>query len=219
MKDVLIFGAGQVAEVFAAYLKINRVKVAAFVVDDGFVNANLYGLAPIVTVSEVERRFPPKSHHFLVGMSFKGLNSIRAVKYDEMKNRGYEPVRFVHPMTSISGAKIGPGCFVMEMNVIQPEVEIGENCIIWSGNHLGHHSRIGSHVFIASHAVISGAVEIGDYSFVGVNATIRDNVKIGPRCVIGAGALILRDCAPDGVYGCEETERSRVPSHRLRAGL
>jgi carbonic anhydrase/acetyltransferase-like protein (isoleucine patch superfamily) len=64
--------------------------------------------------------------------------------------------------------------------------------------------------------VISGGVEIGEACFIGVNATLRDHVKIGARCVIGAGALILADAEPEGVYLGAATERSKVPSSRLR---
>ena len=49
-------------------------------------------------------------------------------------------------------------------------------------------------------AVVAGDADIGEACFVGTNATIRDRVRVGPRCVIGAGAVIMADCAADGVY-------------------
>jgi acetyltransferase-like isoleucine patch superfamily enzyme len=64
--------------------------------------------------------------------------------------------------------------------------------------------------------VISGGVEIGEQCFVGVNATLRDHIKVGAKSVIGAGTLILSDVARDGVYIGSSTERSKVPSSRLR---
>jgi carbonic anhydrase/acetyltransferase-like protein (isoleucine patch superfamily) len=63
---------------------------------------------------------------------------------------------------------------------------------------------------------VSGGVEIGEQCFIGVNATLRDHIKIGDRCVIGAGALILSDAEPEGVYVAQATERSKVPSTKLR---
>jgi carbonic anhydrase/acetyltransferase-like protein (isoleucine patch superfamily) len=57
---------------------------------------------------------------------------------------------------------------------------------------------------------------VGANTFIGVNSTIRDHVKIGARCVIGAGSLLLADAEADGVYMAPVTERSRVPSSRLR---
>jgi acetyltransferase-like isoleucine patch superfamily enzyme len=39
---------------------------------------------------------------------------------------------------------------------------------------------------------------------------------IGERCVIGAGTLLLADAEPEGVYIGQPTERSGVPSSRLK---
>jgi len=204
---VLIFGAGQVAQVFARTLK-DYYSSISHVVDSQHWQPGL--LTP-----DLLDRYYNSRYRFIVGMSFKGLNAPRAEKYQAMLDKGYEPITYVD-IDAINRGTVGCGSFVMELNNIQHGVEIGENCILWSGNHIGHHTKIGNHVFIASHAVIGGSCEIGDYSFIGVNATIRDGVKIGPRCVIGAGALILSDCEEGGVYSPGGTERSRVPSSRLR---
>ncbi len=75
---------------------------------------------------------------------------------------------------------------------------------------------IKDHTFIASQVVISGGVEIGEQCFIGVNATLRDHIKIGDKCVIGAGALLLKDAEPEGVYIGTATERSKVPSNKLK---
>ena len=117
----------------------------------------------------------------------------------------------------LNGGLIGENCFIFEDNTIQPFVSIGNNVTLWSGNHIGHHSVIRDHTFIASHVVISGGVEIGEQCFIGVNATLRDHIKVGDRCVIGAGALLLADAAPEGVYVGAATDRSKVPSTRLKS--
>jgi acetyltransferase-like isoleucine patch superfamily enzyme len=63
---------------------------------------------------------------------------------------------------------------------------------------------------------VSGRVTIHQACFLGVNATLRDHIIVGEKCVIGAGALLLADAEPNGVYIGAATERSKVPSHRLR---
>ena len=93
---------------------------------------------------------------------------------------------------------------------------MGKKVSLGSGNHIGHHSVIRDHTFMASHVVVSGGVDIGEQCFVGVNATLRDHIKVGDRCVVGAGALLLADAAAEGVYIGAATERSKVPSSRLR---
>jgi acetyltransferase-like isoleucine patch superfamily enzyme len=59
-------------------------------------------------------------------------------------------------------------------------------------------------------------VRVGNGSFVGVNVTIRDHVTIGRQSVVGAGALVLEDQPDFAVIAPRGTERSSVPSTRLR---
>lgn len=216
-RKIIVFGAGQIAEVVHFYLgHDSRYEVAAFVVDAQFLKASTLRGLPVVALEEVHTAFPPAAFDAFVAMSFRGLNAPRAAKAAEMEGKGYRLATYLSSKaTAWQGLELAPNTFVMEQNVIQPYARIGGNTIVWSGNHIGHHSTIGENCFIASHAVISGAVTIGDFSFVGVNATIRDNISIGKRCVIGAGALILKDAKDGEVYMGSGSEASRVPSHRL----
>ena len=95
-------------------------------------------------------------------------------------------------------------------------VKIGNNVTLWSGNHIGHHSSIKDNCFITSQVVISGGVEVSENCFIGVNSTIRDKVNIGSFSIIGAGSIILKNVEPFGLYVTKETERSKVPSNRIR---
>lgn len=211
----LIFGAGQVAEVFAAY--IGHENIAAFVVDRNYIHPSRDASMTIVPFENLWEQFDPRTHVFMVGMSFKGLNQPRQKKFDAMRAQGYLPLVCISPKASwLDPIKVGFGTFIMDENTIQPYASIGENCVLWSGSHFGHHCKIGNHVFVASHVVVSGGVEIGDRTFIGVNATIADGVKIGADCIIGAGTLITEDCAPGGVYQGSRSERSKVPSSRMR---
>ena len=149
-------------------------------------------------------------------ISYKKVNRLRTDKFLDAKLKGYEFISYISSKAECNNAIVGDNCFIFENNVIQPFTNIGDNCILWSGNHIGHHSTIKNNCFLASHVVISGGVTIGEYSFIGVNATIRDNVKIGRMNVIGAGSLILSDTDNNAVYSPKETEKSKVPSDRLR---
>jgi UDP-3-O-[3-hydroxymyristoyl] glucosamine N-acyltransferase len=170
MKPVLIFGAGQIAHVFAAYLEASGYKVAAFVVDRKYLHESAFEGCRVEAFEDVERYCAPTDHQFTIGMSFNRLNAQRAAKFDAMRLKGYEPLTFIDHRASVLGpTRIGAGSFIMDENTIQPYAEIGENTILWSGNHCGpSFEGSATTVFIASHAVISGAVEIGDYSFIGV---------------------------------------------------
>jgi len=218
MEKLVIFGAGQIAEVARFYFEHDAGRrVAAFSVDAAYAKEPSFGGLPVVPFEELAQRFPPASHGIFVAMSYQKINATRAEKLAAAEALGYRAATYVSSKATVwPGFAPGPNCFILEDNTIQPFARVGRNVTLWSGNHVGHHATIGDHVFVASHAVISGAVEIGDYSFIGVNATIRDNVRIGRSCVIGAGALILEDAPDRSVYMGEASKASRVPSDRLR---
>jgi sugar O-acyltransferase (sialic acid O-acetyltransferase NeuD family) len=215
---LVIFGDGEIAQIAHAYFSDDSdYEVIAFTVDGAYLKQPTFCGLPVVPFEVAPEKYPPSENTMFVALSYSKLNALRREKYEAAKASGYRLATYVSSRASIlNGGRIGDNCFVFEDNTIQPFATIGDNVTLWSGNHIGHHSTIGSHTFIASHAVVSGGVKIGEHCFIGVNATLRDHVTIGDRCVIGAGALILADAEPEGVYLGQATERSRVPSSRLR---
>jgi sugar O-acyltransferase (sialic acid O-acetyltransferase NeuD family) len=218
MKPVLIFGAAEIAEVAHFYFtRDTSIPVAGFTVDAAYLKESRFCGLPVVPFEEAHTAFAPGAHDLFVALSYAKINAVRAQKCAEGKARGYRLASYVSSKASVwDGFQAGENCFILEDNTIQPFVRIGNNVTLWSGNHIGHHSTIHDHCFISSHVVVSGGVDIGEACFIGVNATLRDHIRIGEKCVIGAGALILADASPEGVYIGPATERSRVPSSRLR---
>jgi sugar O-acyltransferase (sialic acid O-acetyltransferase NeuD family) len=217
-KPLVIFGSGDIAQLALFYFSRDSVyEVVAFTVDaDYLTNTTFCGL-PVFAFEEITKQYSPDQADFFIALSYSKLNTVRKEKYVAVKAKGYQLASFISSHAIIlTDNCIGENCFIFENNIIQPFVTIGNNVTLWSGNHIGHHSTIKDHCFIASHVVVSGGVEIGEQCFIGVNATLRDHIKIGERCVVGAGALLLADAAPEGVYLGIATERSKVPSIRLR---
>jgi sugar O-acyltransferase (sialic acid O-acetyltransferase NeuD family) len=217
-KRLVIFGSGDIAQIAYYYFSTDsNYEVVAFTVDANYIKESEFCGLPVVTFEDVAKNYPPDSYDFFVALSYSKLNAVRKEKFLAAKKIGYKLVSFISSRaTLLNDGKVGENCFILEDNTVQPFVTIGNNVILWSGNHIGHHSVIHDHTFIASQVVVSGGVEIGEQCFIGVNATLRDHIIIGDRCVIGAGALLLTDAAPEGVYLGIATERSRVPSTRLR---
>ena len=218
INKLVIFGAGDIAQLAHYYFDSDSgYEVVAFCVDQThFTQAEFMGL-PVVTFEDVEASYPPHQYHMFIAFSYSKLNQVRAEKYQAAKQKNYTLASYLSSKaTLLNSSAIGDNCFILEDNTVQPFVQIGNNVTLWSGNHIGHHSTLHDHCFIASHVVISGGVEVGERCFIGVNATVRDHVSIGDMCVIGAGALILSDTEASGVYIGTATERSRVPSHKLR---
>ncbi|WP_431108563.1 acetyltransferase [Variovorax paradoxus] len=218
-RRLVIFGTGDIAQLAHYYFgKDPRFEIVAFTVDAAYVREPSFCGLPVIPFEEVAGRYPPDEYEMFVALSYAKLNAVRKDKYLETKAKGYRIASYVsRQATVLNDDHIGENCFILEDNTIQPFARIGNNVTLWSGNHIGHHSIISDHCFLASHIVVSGGVVVGEQCFVGVNATLRDHITIGERCVIGAGALMLADAEARGVYIGAATERSRVPSNRLRS--
>jgi sugar O-acyltransferase (sialic acid O-acetyltransferase NeuD family) len=218
VKPLVIFGTGEIAQLARFYFSHDSDRrVDAFTVDPAFLSELEFCGLPVIPFDEIAQRFPPHSHDLFVALSYSQLNRVRKEKYLAGKAMGYGFASYVSSRATVfPGMEIGENCFILEDNTLQPFAVIRNNVTLWSGNHIGHHSEICDHCFLASHIVVSGGVTIGESCFIGVNATLRDHIAIGEGCVIGAGALILGDTEPQGVYVSSATERSKVPSSRLR---
>lgn len=218
MKKVVTFGTGDFARVAHFYLTHDSpYEVVAFTVNGDFIKEKELSGLPVVPFEEVQDHYPPAEFAMFVAIGYSKVNKVRADKYYEARNKGYELITYVNSKATHWGdTDIGDNCFIFENQTIQPFVRIGNNVVMWSGNHIGHHSVIGDHCFIASHVVISGNVTIEPYCFLGVNATIRDGITIARECVIGAGAVILEDTQEKTVYAVKSTEPLFLDSAKLR---
>jgi sugar O-acyltransferase (sialic acid O-acetyltransferase NeuD family) len=218
MSEIVIFGAGDIAELARFYfLHDSDHQVAAFTVDGAYLTQDNFDGLPLIAFEELTERFPSYRYDGFVALSYAKINQVRTAKCAAMRAAGYRLRSYVSSRaTTFSDLNAGDNCFILEDNTIQPRVRIGNNVTLWSGNHIGHHSVIEDNVFVSSHVVVSGGVTIGEASFLGVNSTIRDHVRVGRNCVVGAGALIVADTEDESVYQAVSAEKSRVPSSRLR---
>jgi len=218
MQEIVVFGTGEIAELADFYFRHDsKFKVAGFTVDEEYLKDSEFHGRPVVPFERVMKSFPPQRYGLFVAVSYSKINELRAAKVAAARAAGYQLVSYVSSRATIfPELQVKENCFILEDNTIQPFARIGANVTLWSGNHIGHHSVIEDDVFIASHVVVSGGVRIGQGSFLGVNVTLRDHVTIGKQCVIGAGALVLEDQSDFSVVAPRGTERSPVPSTRLR---
>jgi sugar O-acyltransferase (sialic acid O-acetyltransferase NeuD family) len=218
-QQIVIFGTGELAEVADFYFTHDsQYEVAGFTVDEAHLTNTAFRGRAVVPFERITDAFPADKFGLFVAVGYTKLNAVRAEKVAIARSRSYRLVSYLSSRATVfEGFNLQENCFILEDNTIQPFVQIGANVTLWSGNHIGHHAVIEDDVFMTSHAVVSGGVRIGQRSFIGVNATLRDHVTIGRQCVIGAGALVLEDQPDFSVVAPRGTERSRVPSTRLRA--
>lgn len=191
---ILIFGNRDFAEMAHYYL---RDKVSAFVVDGEYCKNSSFDGLPLIPFEDIKPdMFSTKEYVFFCPIA---CNNLRRLKYNQIKNKGYELTSYISDKSNVMSSKIGDNCFILENNVIQPFVTIGNNVIMWSGNHIGHHSVIEDDVFLSSHVVISGKCTIKRNCWFGVNCSVRDGVTIGEDTVVGMGSVVLENIS-NGVY-------------------
>jgi sugar O-acyltransferase (sialic acid O-acetyltransferase NeuD family) len=218
VQQIVIFGVGEIGELANFYFTHDSdLEVAGFTVDETYLRQEHFWGRPVVAFEKITQAFPPERFGFFVAVSYTKLNAVRAEKVAAARAKGYRLVSYLSSRATVfPGFELKENCFILEDNTIQPFARVGTNVTLWSGNHIGHHSTIEDDVFIASHVVVSGGVRIGQGSFVGVNVTLRDHVTVGQKCILGAGALVLEDQPDFSVVAPRGTERSSVPSTRLR---
>jgi sugar O-acyltransferase (sialic acid O-acetyltransferase NeuD family) len=199
---LVIFGAGDIARLADYYFsRDSDHTVEAFTVDREYLTAESFLEKPLVPFETVAQHYPPEHYKFFVALSYAQMNKLRAKKFQQAKELGYECVSYVSSHCRwLSDHPAGENCFILEDNTIQPFVKIGHNVTLWSGNHIGHDSVIDDHCFITSHVVVSGRVHVQESCFIGVNATLRNSIKIAPFTLIGGGTVIMDDTVEKGVY-------------------
>lgn len=214
---LIIFGTGDIAKLAHYYFTSDsEYEVIAFTVDSQYVTGDVFQGLPVFRFEDIVKFCLPASHKMFIALSYTGMNRIRAQKYFEAKDKGYQLASYVSSRTTfLTDKPVGDNCFILEDNTVQPFVRIGSNVTLWSGNHIGHDSTIEDHCFISSHVVVSGHVHVHRYCFIGVNATLRNSITIAPGTLVGAGAIIMKDTIEKGVYLPKRAERFKKNSDEI----
>ena len=96
MKDLVIFGAGDIARLAHVYFTSDSgYRVAGFAVDRAYRTADTFETLPLVDFEDVERHFPPAAHDMFVAVSYAKMNRVRTAKYEDAKRRGYALATYV----------------------------------------------------------------------------------------------------------------------------
>lgn len=200
-KDIVIFGAGGMAQTVHALLRHHASgTVAAFTVDGAYIKSAQFDGLPVVPFDTLTARFPPDRYDLLIAIGQADRNRARARVFEAALAAGYALRSYIDPGTRVYDSnKIGRGCLIFDGISLQPFAEIGDNVVVRPLAYIGHHAVIESHAFVAPHAALLGYSRIGAFSFVGAHATVSSRVQIGAGCVIGAGAVVTQDLPPRSV--------------------
>lgn len=214
MSKVVIIGAGKIAEELYFYLTHDSEHdVVAFAVDKNFiVKKKMQGL-PIIDIKVMKSIFPTNDFKVLVAMGYQNLNKLRTLKYNQVKEMGYNCISYVSSKAyNIGNVSVGENCIILENNTINTTSKIGNNNVLWCGNHIGHHSTIDNNCFIAGHVIIAGSTRINSNTFIGVNSSIGHQITIGSENIIGANSLITKNTKPKSVFINKDSDLYKLNS-------
>jgi sugar O-acyltransferase (sialic acid O-acetyltransferase NeuD family) len=217
MKDVIIFGAGKIAEVLHDYVgRDSDLKIHGFCVDAAYRQGNEFEGLPLVALDDLRATFPPEKFAVLMAIGYHECNALRARKFAEIKAMGYQFASYVCSRSWVAGnAVIGEGCVVFDHVSIEPGVRLGDNVALWSGVVVGHHAAVGDHCWLAAGATLGGGAQLGNGCFLGLNATIAHETELGERCLIGGQAWVGKSSAAGSVLIAAEATLFRLDVDRF----
>jgi sugar O-acyltransferase (sialic acid O-acetyltransferase NeuD family) len=217
MPDIVLFGAGQIAEVAKFYIDTySPDRIVGFTVDATHRHSDRFAGLPLVEWESLESHFPASQVKLLGPLSYRRMNEFRRDRHLEGKKRAYEFTSFIHPNSHVHTKDIGENCFILEQNVIQPFARVGAGVMMWSSNHIGHHAVIGDYCFFSSQAVICGSSTIGERCFVAANVTVEDGIIVGDGCFLGSAAIVKRNLPAESVVPGTPDTVAPFPASRMK---
>lgn len=199
MKDFIIYGAGDFADIVRYYIEKDlKCNVACYTVESKFIEQEEKGGLPVVPFEKLEMRFKPCDYFVAIGIVGRGMFQVRALAYNAIKEKGYEMPNIIHSTASNCAETIGDANIIMDNSVIGPMCRIGCGNIIWPCVSIAHQNVVGDFNQFAGCSSSVGMIEIGSHCFIGNNCTL--NAKIADYTFVGAGTYIRKNTEEYGVY-------------------
>lgn len=216
MADIVVFGAGSIAEVAKVYIDAHgEDRIVGFTADRDYCTDETFAGLPLIPWDALESRFPPEKVKLLGPLSYQRMNDFRWERHMEGKARGYAFTSFIHPNCFIYATAIGENCFILENNIIQPFARVGDGVIIWSGSHIGHHASVGSHTFVSSQVGLGGGAIVGERCFLSGKSAVESGGRVGRACFLGTG-VVVKDLPDEAVVLGRSDPPARYSSARLK---
>ena len=203
-KQAIIVGCENFAVMLEEYLREAGITVAAFTVDPQYIREETLLGKPVVSLSDVETRFPPEQYDCYLAIGYTKMGAIRRRIAENMAAKGYALPNFIHETAYVAKSAVISGTcnIILERAIIGSMAQIGEGNIIWPGANIGHNACVGDWNTISLNASLCGFSEIKNHCFIGANSCVRDKVVLADETLVGATAFVAADTAPKSVCVC-----------------
>ena len=200
MKQFIIFGTGDLADLIMHLLGEKQDQVAAFVLDKEYIKKDNFYSKPVVAFEDSLKLYPQDKFDIFCAVGYKYMRKRKEV-YNRIKESGYKLINIIGKQAICSSnIKLGDNNLIFNGAYIGPDGNIGNNNIFRPMLYLGHLHSVGSHNYFAPGCNIGGNCNIGDLNFIGIGSTVIDSRKIGDEVLIGAGSVITSDCQSQALY-------------------
>lgn len=199
--DVVIFGNNDFARLIKYYLETDgNKKVLGFTVDKKEIKTDTFCGLPVVPFEEVESIFKPEKVEIILAIGYSKMNTIRTMKYNECKGKGYQIGNFIHSSCLVNeNVEIGEGNIFLERCLIQPFVNIGNCNLFWDHVVVSHDCTIGDFNTLAGSTGLCGYVTITNNVFLGKHCVVNDHSNISSFTLVGSNAVVKKDTKPYSV--------------------
>lgn len=201
MKNAIIFGNTSFSKMVKYYIeKYTDINIVGFCVNQVYVSEPIIDNIPVIPFETIKKKYPPDKYDFFIAIGNNSMNTVREKVYNNISNKGYSILNFIHPSAVIENAFIGHGNIILENVSIGYNVKIGNGNVIWNGVTLSHEDSIGNFNYIAPACALAGRVTIKDNCFLGINCTIKNDITIKSYSLIGAGCYINKSTQEKDVF-------------------
>lgn len=196
---VIIFGIGDLSKQLLFYLERANFEVDGFCVNKDYHTSSSFCSKKVYSFEDEIDSLNPEIYKFIIGIGYKSLRTRKRV-FEQLKEKGFELINYIHPEAKIEGEIIGEGNIILSNVVVEPFAKINNNNIIWSNNLICHDAEIGNHNFIAAGSLIGGFSQVLDNNFIGFNSTVIQNITIHKEVLIGAKSLVISSPQNGHIY-------------------
>lgn len=191
MKKTLIFGINRFAELLSEYMEEDGIPVAGFLVDKKYKpDQEMFCGKPIYITEHMEQEVPADNYNVILALGYHKMNTIRQMKYLELKEKGYEIIGYRHPTALIQADQIGEGNIFLENVTIGKHVRIGKGNVFYPCAHVAHHTQVEDFNFFAISCSVAGSVRINSNCFFGNNCTLKNGIIVHDYTLVGAGCYL-----------------------------
>ena len=196
-KKLIIFGNTEFAvRMYYCFRDYYNYDIVGFCVDQEYKKSNELEYLPVYNTDYVIENFKPDEYLMYIAVGYSNLNTIKEVKYNYLKNKGYSFANFIHPTAVIEkNVTLGDNLIIGAFTYINYNAVIHNNVYIGNFSLIGSHCVIENNCYIAS-SKIGGDTHIKQNCFLGLNSSIRDKVTIGEFSIVGMGCSVNKSITP-----------------------